>query len=220
VANSDLREFSRGDNLGDVLDRVDALVRLEKSRIGRSRLKPNRVAGTWVPATPYGAPTTVDVINGSGEDKKPFECVGISGSALTPIAEGDTFYGTVTLTGVTAALDDANHTLVYPKEGTLHTGYGGCGVILYKESGTGSKIGIVNLGASIQTRLAGTLSSALSTAIDSANIEDIEVLSGPSISAATVTAYNTHHWPAKAGARCRVEWSIENERFEFYQIDC
>ena len=140
--------------------------------------------------------------------------------AFTP----DGQVGPAIIQGVTQAklsVQDEYHTFAYPgSDGVLKTGYGGSAQILYKESGTGEKLGVVRLGAPVEARYAGVLSTPLSTSIDSVEVSDLEAVSGPAILATTVTAYNTHHWPAKAGARCRIEWSIENERFEFYQIDC
>ena len=132
--------------------------------------------------------------------------------------------GPAVLQGVTQvklSVQDEYHTFAYPgSDGTLKTGYGGSAQILYKESGTGEKLGVVRLGTPVQARYAGVLGSPLSTSIESVEVGSLEVISGPAILATTLTAYNTHHWPAKSGARCRIEWSIENERFEFYQIDC
>lgn len=100
--------------------------------------------------------------------------------------------------------------------------------IFWKDSGTGTKWGLVFLGNSSGgfDRITGLTTAAVETSDSTFTIDNVAVVKGADpredtkSSSETVTVYNTHAWEADDNAKVRAEWNETTEHWEAYQVTC
>lgn len=140
-------------------------------------------------------------------------------------------FGIARLLGLTRCSLDvvhADHTHAYPTTdpAKLKTGPAGPARIVWKETGTGTKWGVVMLtGAAPPGKIRFTLPSALATTDASkASCTVDSVITGGS-PGSTVTVYNMpassdYVFSGASGNKGKAEWDEANQRFEIYQLEC
>ena len=122
---------------------------------------------------------------------------------------------------------DAKHDYADIKDASateLYSGLGGSAQILWKESGTGTKLAYVRLGASGGSRIIHGLSVGAVAITDSTfNIDNVYATAGPSpvaSAAITIEVENSYDHEGDDNSVCHAVWCVKQRVLESLQLLC